>query len=210
MECSSSRAWDGLAESSWTCFPHYAFSRLNGSVSFILGFCDAVLAGFTFPFSSPFWSPRVFPGVLYSAQQCTCPKGHLAISPSHSPALPSPLSGDPEFTWGSEMFLCTIHTWGGSSAASIQGDPALHRELLCSPHGLLPSVGSCALCAQRGTSSVNPARTWYHSKFHLSVKSDWNWPSGSKVIKGERTDRMIAEEIRLKILTSWDSNYVFS
>lgn len=89
MECSSPRDWDGLTESSWICFPHYSFSRLNSSVFFNPGFCDAVPVGFTFSALSE--EPRVFPEVLpYSAQQSICPKGHLE-KPVPPIPLPCPL-----------------------------------------------------------------------------------------------------------------------
>lgn len=63
------------------------FSRLNGSVSSIPDFCDAV--GFTIlspAFSTLPQGPRVFPGALLPfALPCVCPKGYLT---NPLPALP--------------------------------------------------------------------------------------------------------------------------
>lgn len=93
MECSSPRDRDGLAESSRICFPHYTFSRLNGSVSFIPAFCDAVPVGFAFPcFFTPFWramgvpwSSSLFCTAMYLSQTLSFPFPHPTLSSSWRP-----------------------------------------------------------------------------------------------------------------------------
>lgn len=57
---------------------------------------------------------------------------------------------------------------------------------------------------------VNPVATWYQTDLQLAGKFGRNWPTGSKVVRRELMHKMIAEEIRLKILTSLDSNFVLS
>lgn len=137
MECSSPRDWDGLAESSWTCFPHYFFSRLNGSVFFIPGFCDAVPIGFPLPcffcfLKSLVCSLQFF--ILHS--DASVPKDTWQTL---SLPLPYPL-----------LFLQTQSSLGVqkcSYAASIPGVVPSHRVILpC-------SEGSCAAlvgCSFRG------------------------------------------------------------
>lgn len=154
MECSSPRDWDGLAESSWIYFPHYTFSRLNGSVSLIPVFCGAVPVGFIFPcFFSPFWRAQ---GVLWSYSlfcnnDASVPKDtwQTLSLPFPCPTLSS--SWDPEFTWGSEMFLCSLHTWGGPRCWHHTGWPCPTQSVSV-PSWTAPFTGElCSLYS-----------TWHH------------------------------------------------
>lgn len=132
MECSSPRDWDGLAESSWTCFPHYAFSRLNSSVSFIPGFWDVGTCRLYFPLLfQPFLKSLGYSLEFFILHSNT---GHLAISLPPIP-LPYPL-----------LFLETQSSPGAQKcfyAASIPGVvpvlPAFRVILPCSGCSVQPS-----------------------------------------------------------------------